>query len=235
MSVIHDRTVTIVDAARLIFRTSAPDDRQVHRVYELMKVGAIRVRDCGGSPLRWTTTEGALADFLTSQREARMKVQRSSQRLRKPNAGLGDEHPLAALHEDDEESDKLRGVYRNIWRDYFLAVMLRRRVGHRTHLFARWVVVGQVVVLLTLIGTFAGVVRLTWNPKPAEHAAIECWIAENTDDFGVTRWFPFEEVADVAGTVVRVQYRYQKESRRWIHTDRRFQVLGDTVTELPGE
>lgn len=235
MAATQDRTISIVDAARLIFRTSTPSDKHVHRVYELMKIGAIKVRDHGGSPLKWTTTEVALAEFLASQREAHSNLVRASHRLAKPNAEMEPTGPLAALHEDDEEAEKLRDVYRGIWRDYFLAVMLRRRVSHRSHAFARWVVAGQVIVLLAMVGAFAGAFRIAWLPTPAEHIAIERWIDEHTDDHAVLRWFPAEEDAMAEGAVVRVQYRYQKDSNRWIHTDRRFQVLADTVTELPSE
>lgn len=231
----QDRSVSIVDAARLIFRTSAPSDKQVRRVYELMKVGAIRVRDYGGPPLRWTTTEGALADFLASQRESRAIVKRASHLLAKPTATLESALTPAARHDDDEATENLRDVYRGIWRDYFLAVMLRRRMSHRTQAFARCVVAGQVILLLALIGVFTGVCRMAVSAKPAEHTAIERWIEANTDDYKIKRWFPIEADADGGGTVVQVQYCYQKDSRRWIHTDRRFQVLGEGVTELPGE
>ena len=56
--------------------------------------------------------------------------------------------------------------------------------------------------------------------------------ASNTDDYAVTRWHPTETDPDGAKMRVRVQYRYKKDSPRWIHTDRTFQVAENHVTEL---
>ena len=59
-----ERVLSIVEATRLIYRTRTPTDQQIHRIYEQMKAGLLRTHQRGGSPLRWTTTEDALAEFL---------------------------------------------------------------------------------------------------------------------------------------------------------------------------
>jgi hypothetical protein len=218
MAITSDRAISLVEAARLIFRTSTPNDKQVHRVYELMKAGALAVRDHAGPPLKWTTSEAALAEFLASRREARANRQQPGQR-----------------HADDGEADKLRVVYRNIWRDYFLAVMLRKRMEHRSRAFQHSVVVGQVLLLVALVGLMLGGMRWTFIPLPPERAPIERLIAETTDDYAIERWHPAEPTADGNGSSVRLEYRYLKESKRWVHTDRRFRVVGAQAEELPGE
>lgn len=232
MTTSSDRVLSIVDAARVIYRTRSPSDKQVHRVYEQMKIGTLKVRDYGGPPLKWTTTEEALAEFLAANQVERAKAQQAIQDAIRRSREGADEKPIARTTDDANEMEKLRDVYRHIWRDYFLAVMLRRRVQHRSKTFHRAVVGGQMLLLVVLVGTFIGGVRLTFRPTPPEHKAVERWLADNTDEYKVTRWHPIEPAVNGEGAVVRVEYRYFKDSRRAIYTDRIFRVIADDVTEL---
>jgi len=227
------QVLSIVEAARLIYRTRSPDDKQIHRVYQQMKTGALKVRDHGATPLKWTTTEGALAEFLaTNQIERTLGHPATEAAKRRSTLATtnGLNHPSIDF---EAEANQLRDVYRGIWRDYFLAVMLRRRMAHRSSAFNRFVILGQAMLLLTSIGLMVGGLRFGWVTKPREHVAIEKWIDWETDEFAITRWHPSEEIAETAGSVIRVEYRYRKDSRRWIHTDRRFQVVDDEVIQVP--
>ena len=225
----REATVSLVEAARLIYRTRTPNDKQIHRVYQQMKAGVLRVHNHGGPPLKWTTTEAALAEFLAASKIEHTlghpAIEAAKKQTRELAQGLD-----RSTADHAEETAKLRDVYRGIWRDYFLAVLLRRRMAHRSHSFHRWVVVGQVITLVLLVSLTIASVSWSILPVPPEHAAVSQWIAANTDDFSVTRWFPVELRAAGDGSLVRVQYRYQKESRRWIHTDRTFLVSGEEVT-----
>lgn len=234
MATSSDRPISMIDAARLIFRTRTPSDKQVHRIYQLMKAGALTVRNFAGPPLKWTTTEAAVADFLAAGQVHRTLGHPAVEAAKKRAALQATESPTQLPANYEEESVKLRGVYQSIWRDYFLAVMLRRRTAHRSRTFQRAVVAGQVILLLTMIVTFIGGFRYTFLPAPPEHLAIEHWIELNTDEFHVSKWHPTVPASDGDGSVVRVEYRYQKESQRWIYTDRTFRVCGDEVTEIEG-
>jgi hypothetical protein len=233
MSISSERSVSIIDAARFIYRTRSPSDRQVHCVYQQMKAGTLRVRHYAGPPLKWTTTEEALAEFLAaSQLERSLGHQAVEAAKKRSTIGNADEHTAQLPHHYEEESEKLRDVYQGIWRDYFLALLLRRRMVHRSVAFHRAVIGGQVMLLVALVATFIGGIRFTFEHTPPEHTAIERWLGENTDEHQVTRWHAPEAAPDGNGSIIRVQYRYQKDSRRSIYTDRTFQVAGDEVTEL---
>lgn len=58
------KPVSIVEAARLIYRTRSPSERQIRRVYQRMKAGLLEVHEYGGEPTEWTTTEQSLAEYL---------------------------------------------------------------------------------------------------------------------------------------------------------------------------
>jgi len=211
MSVASDRPVSLHHAARVLFRARQPNANQVEQVARLMKSGALPA-DCRANRERWTTTEAALADFMAN-----------SQLTRQATAtGAGEE---------------LRPVYRGILRDYFLAVMLRRRLAGRSVAFRRAVVAGQAVVFLLLFGLAGGSAlkirsRVT---SPPERQAVEAWIAERTDAYAVERWAPTQRAPGSGGLLVEAAYRYRKDSPRWVHTQRRFLVAGQAVTELVEE
>jgi hypothetical protein len=223
------RPVSIVEAARLIYRTPSPSERQIRRVYERMKAGLLAVRDCDGEPSGWTTTEQALAEYLaksmvrrkpspTGPLPGRAEKRRSDRRWRK----------------EAREARRLRDVYRGMWRDYFLAVLLRRRAAHRSAAFRRAVIVGQAAILGALLAACVATVRFTLAPAIPEHAAIERWIDANTDRHQITRWHPAVPAPDRRGVLVEVEYRYASGSPRAIHTRRIFRVVGSQVSEEPG-
>jgi hypothetical protein len=126
------------------------------------------------------------------------------------------------------------GVYRGIWRDYFLAVMLRRRIAHRSVVFHRAVLAGQIVVLLSIVVLAFGLSR-SIKPTPPERSAIERFLVVQTDSFHIERWHPSRTSADGTGLLVEVEYRYTKDSRRVVHTRRTFRVAGDEVSEVSDE
>jgi hypothetical protein len=232
MSSSHDRSISIVEAARFIFRTRAPTEKQLRRVYEQMKAGALRVLDNRGPPLRWTTTESALADYLAGRQLDRARSGLSPSPKCVSDEAI-DEPVTAALPDHlQQDAERLRALYQGVWRDFFLAIMLRRRMAHRSKSFHRSVFAAQVAMLVAMVGIIFGTIRFAWTPVVAERVAIENYLAEQTDRYMIERWFPTTLATDGAAQTVRVQYGYAKDSSRVIHTDRTFQVRGTEVTEV---
>src|SRR5690606_14099260 len=67
MNITPDKTLTVIDAARLLYRTKSPSQAQVNRIQKLMKAGVLPECNCDGPPLSWTTTAGAIADHLAKE------------------------------------------------------------------------------------------------------------------------------------------------------------------------
>lgn len=267
MSGVGHRPLSLVEVARLIFRTPHPSDQQIGRVFERMKVGALRVHQRGATPRDWTTTEESLAEFMANEMLKRQSAAARPATLARPGvaarpaaaAGAGatttasranksvatahrQAQPLphgrtgkghAAQQRAGADHD-MRGVYRGIWRDYFLAVMLRKRVAHRSVNFHRAVLGGQVGILLTIV-VLVLTVRHSFNRTPAERIAIKQYLAEQTDTFHIERWHPSQPDSSGDGLLVEVEYCYKKESTRAIHTRRTFRVVGDAVSEVADE
>jgi hypothetical protein len=212
-----DKPISVVEAARTLYRTTSPSDEQLLRVCRLMQTGALQPRQRAGSPMTWTTTSAALADFL-----AHSAVQRC-------RAAASDLPATVTAR----EASKLSGVYREIWRDYFLAILMRQRADQHGATFRRAVVVGQVVALFTLVSVFlitlAGVRSFH---TPAAQKLILRQIDASTDEFSVTRWHQAVPAPEGEGQLVRIEYRYRKDSSRWVYTDRTFHVAGEQVVEL---
>ena len=194
-----------------------------------MKSGMLPVHDYGREPLEWTTTEGALADYLAARlSQPRAKPTRLSE---------GDQLPVKASRSTrrDRAATELRSVYRGILRDYFLAIMLRRRTGSRSATFRRCVLAGQIVMLASFAGLLVTLVRIaTPAPRP-EFDMVQKWIDEATDRYEVLRWHPIKIPPDGHGVVVEVEYKYAKDSSRTIFTRRSFRVVDETVEEIPAD
>lgn len=226
MPALGEKTISLVQAARLLYRTKAPSGEQIDRVLELMRSGELSAHDGGKNPQRWTTTNVAIADYLATKRVRR-------NRDGKPVAAE-DAVPVSRGQLAAKAKNEMNLVYHGIWRDYFLALMWRRRIAHRGVAFRRAVVAGQVVMLLALAGIFLSAIFAIRGRiiAPAEHQAVARWIEANTDDFAIQKWHPTQATADGQVLNLTVEYRYRKDSPRWIHTKRTFAVTDGTTREL---
>jgi hypothetical protein len=224
------KPVSIVEAARLIYRTRSPSERQIRRVYQRMKAGLLEVHEYGGEPTEWTTTEQSLAEYLATSMVKPRKPPPAAEAAQRAGDGLG--RRARRSTKDIREARRLRDVYRGMWRDYFLAVLLRRRTAHRSTAFRRAVVAGQAAILVGLIAVCAAAVRFAIEPVPPQRAAIDRWIDAITDRHEITRWHPAQSAPDGRGVLVEVEYRYASGSPRTIHTRRTFRVVGDEVSEV---
>lgn len=219
MSSLSGRRVSLTQAAQVLYCTRAPSDEQLHRVTQLMKAGELPPREQRGSPLSWETTDTAVAEFMA---RSHMK-----------HAIASPKTVRAKIASQKENLTELHGVYRSLWQDYFMSVFLRRRMSHRSAMFHRAVTGGQVLMLLSILVLLSTAVdQLQQFRAPPEHDSIESWIQENTDAFSIKQWHPTVPEPEGHGLLVRVEYRYRKESSRWVHTDRTFLVNGDEVEEV---
>jgi hypothetical protein len=223
-----DKPVSLVEATRLIYGTAAPSERQIRRVYERMKSGALKVSAYGREPLEWTTSEHSLAEYLAAGMLNRRKT---SSAANDPSRPPGTPR-FARATSRTRGARKMRVLYNDILRDYVLAVMLRRRMAQRSATFRRAVLFGQITLLLSLVAVFGSVLRFTSEPYLAERVAVERWIDENTQRHQITRWHPTQPAADGNGLIVEVEYRYVADSPRMIHTRRTFRVTGEALSEV---
>ena len=123
--------------------------------------------------------------------------------------------------------------YRELMRDYFLALIRRRTVAAgRSGMFGRSVLAGQLLVLLLMAGGIALGFKLTLGKAPPEHAAVERWLSENVGRYAIVEWLPVDEHDLGAGTAVRLKYTYYTPNRKSILTDRVFLVEGDQVMKV---
>ncbi len=231
MSKTTNRRLNLIEATRILYHTDAPTDEQIGRVYGRMKSGAIRVDDDRGEPHDWITTEKSLADFVAVEMARRQKQpgQHFDQR-REPRSS-----PKLVAKRQSLDAKSLKDVYHSIWRDAFLAILLRRRMAHRSVKFHRTILICQIVLLVTLVGTILSVTGFVTRRIAPERAAIASWIESQTDTYQVTQWHPPKTLPDGSGVVVEVEYRYTKDSRRPVNTRRTFQVVGDEVSEVLDE
>ncbi len=224
-----NRELSIVEVARLFYHTASPSDEQIQRVYKRMKSGAIPVHDYGREPIEWTTTEEAFAEFLAAQmlkpRGASKRILPRDERAPRASASAPSAHRA-------HEAKRFRSVYYSMSREYFLAVLLRRRMAHRSAAFRRAGLAGQIAMLAAIVGMTVASLRVALRPKLPEQVAIEGWIDQHTDRHQIVRWYPTEPDTDRDGVIVEVEYRYSKDSPRMITTRRGFRVVGDEVQEI---
>ncbi len=228
------RRLTPLDVAEIWFGTRSPSADQLRKVLARMQSGALALTDASAPPARWTTTEQALATFLAARRASKDAVRRGNGAAG-PSASDPVPTTLADAHLLHHKNSMLRGAYRNVWSDYFLAVMIRRRVPHASRAFGRAVIAGQLIVV-AIIAFMVVEATGAWAPgRPIEQQLVDDHLTTQHDWHQVEQWHPPEK--DNEGRqVVRVEYRYRDgDSSRVVSTDRRFTVGTDHVTEVFSE
>jgi len=203
MSEPRDRVLSAREAARIIYNAPHPTDEQTNKVRAKIARGLLPASAKG----HWTTTSGGVADYLAANVGRPPDPQAKS-------TGRGAQRP---------EADKnLSKFYRDLLKDYFLAVTLRRRSGGHTRTFDRAVLAGQIGTLLlgfALLGLgYRAGLRAAHS---AEQVAVLSWLDGNVQSYKIVEWFP--PVAFQDGAIIRVRYKYF-ENRKPIETDRRFLV-----------
>jgi hypothetical protein len=222
-----NRRLDVREAARILYKTPDPTPQQVDAVRRELARGSL----AGNRDGLWTTNQ-AVADYLAGRTHERRAM----------GGGRGDptggfvpvpSRPAAGAGRTGgiRSNDTLVTLYQDLLRDYFLAVLRRQKQQRRSKFFERAVVAGQVACLLMLLGVFVFGLKVAQSMRqPPEQVAVERWIAENSGDYHVIRWYPTEPARDGGGAIVRVEYQYYSPSRKGITTDRSFEVRGDQVT-----
>ncbi len=150
------------------------------------------------------------------------------------NRLLGTREAAKILYATDKPTaSQIRQVYHDILKEYFQALILRRRTRNTKRRFQVAVLVGQVGLLLAFVAAVAGSVKPFFSTVPPEQVAIQQWLREHAPGHKVTKWYPPEP--DGEGVKVRVQYRYLTRQGKGIHTDRLFIVEDSHVTRVDSE
>ena len=206
------KTLNPRDASKLIHATDQPSEQQVRWVERQLKSGKIKGIRARKAKACWTTTTAAIAQYMAevSLSEATTSGSATPNARPRGTAELGD-------------------VYRDVLKDYFLAVIFRRGQRASSKRFRRAVAMGQVLTLLIIVSVTAASISPLLAGSPAEHAVIENWIEENAGRFNIVRWHPSEPVANGQGLKVRVEYRYASPGGKLVTTERVFTITGDRV------
>ncbi|MEX2138784.1 MAG: hypothetical protein WD894_05950 [Pirellulales bacterium] len=223
-----DKPLTLTEAARLIYQTSQPTAEQVYRVLARIKGGVLKGTRGGKSG--WTTTTESVAEYL-----ARQSVYHQAARQDGPARNGRQPPPLTSIPTlPEEHSRTLRTAYGEMLKEYFLAVLLRRKRDHRSKLFQRCVVATQFALIVFVFWLGAATVRQGMAPIASERRAVEKWIEENAGGrFQVIEWYASEPSAE--GMIVPVEYRYYRKGAKPVETHRTFLVVGDEVKLLDNE
>jgi hypothetical protein len=228
MSSDRGRTLTPKDVAEIWFGTRTPSVDQMRKVYAKMQSGVLPINDPEAPPARWTTNEGALARYLASRRTTKEAAQHEKGKRIAPTAG-----PVTAttvfVHRGDKD---LRDAYANVWREYFLAVMGRRRSKDASRTFVRAVAAGQAVAVILIGLLVVRALGLASSGMPPEQRSVDDHLTTLHGWHRADRWHSTEIDAE-GRPIVRVEYRYRDgDSNRVVHTDRTFLVTGTSVREF---
>jgi len=226
----RDRALTVRQAAEILYSTKHPSSLQIRRVEERLECGAIAGRK--SAQRRWTTTAACIADYMAGQTYRRQLGRRYAPR------GGNASHARAARESEPKSPDQdapLRSVYQEVLKQYFLALIFRRRARHATKAFCRAVLAGQVGLLLLMVLLLSTCLRplgRALQAPPAEHAAVQRWLAEHEQRFSITRWYPAVQSPDEEGVSLRVEYAYTSGRNETVETDRTFLIKhGRVVSE----
>ncbi len=233
-----EEPISAEQAAALIFGTNAPTMAQVGGVRDMMRRGELRQ----SAKRHFTTTRNAVADYLADRelRKAERSLKRSlatdgqangiKSRKHEKAIGGGQSPRHIAPAAVAGKHRHLRGMYRDLLRDYFLSVVVYGRSRDRSAEYQRRVLIGRciVVVLLgALIGwTFYNMVSGTPNaPEWAEAGAVRAR-QENSPEKQVVLAFLRKYrtgavLMDIlparqrpGGKAIRVRYRHQLTDKR---------------------
>jgi hypothetical protein len=204
-----DKRLTHQEAAQVIFGTQKPTAAEVDKVQQLI----VQCELAGDS--RGTTT-AAVADFLARRATTRQRVAR-------PSAAEQSLHRV-----------ELDTIYHESLKNYFLAVLFRRRIRGASVHFRRAVFGGQVVLLMLMLLAVAVSARTAFPPLAPERAAVVRWLETNAKKPRIIRWHPAMTGSD-GRLRVRVEYHYVAESGKGIDTNRVFVIDDGEVADVEWE
>jgi hypothetical protein len=163
--------LSAVEAARRIYNTPSPTAEQVGRVVQKIADGRLKRSPRGGP----TTTAESVAEYLARKETAHANQHRGS-------GGLpGRQLPPAALA---HVYDPLQPLVKGLLRDYFLAVVLRRKVNNRSGLFHGAVIATQAMLLVLMIASIWFVTDRAVRSQNAspEKRAVQAWLVQKYEN-----------------------------------------------------
>ncbi|MDX1947274.1 MAG: hypothetical protein SFU86_17870 [Pirellulaceae bacterium] len=192
MSTAVGSPISAVEAARRIYNTPQPTTEQVGRTVEKIEAGTLPRGPRGGM----TTTAEAFAEYM-----ARREAARTGAHLRTPGAAG---EPVPVKH-----AAKFNPFYRGVLKDYFLAVVLRRDMAHRSPVFQRLVLAGQAVLLVAIISLMitGAATAMRVRALPPEQQAVQTWLAGKYEGCEVT------SLRTQPDSRVLARFRYQVNGR----------------------
>jgi hypothetical protein len=229
------RTLTPLEVAQTYYATPKPSGDQLRRIYARLKSGAIELNDPQAPPGRWTTTEASLARFLAT-RQAKQEAARHGVCVsREERSAISDTNTATSSMLLQRSDTVLRDIYTNAWRDYFAAVMFRRRLSKGSRTFERAVLAGQFMVVVIIAIMTMSAFKVFAPGTPHERRMVAAHLAAKHAWHEVDQWHAAH--TDSSGRLLlRVQYRYRDGSiGKVVQTDRTYVVTAEGASELPSD
>ncbi len=114
---------------------------------------------------------------------------------------------VAASQQSKERDPDLSGFYGDLLRDYFHAVVTRRKLDNRSSEFRRSVVIGQVLGLLFLVSLLGGACYWTFV-ESAEKTAVRQFLQQEYGDITVRKWHKTQTTPVPNEFMVKVEFSY---------------------------
>jgi hypothetical protein len=218
------RTLTLHQAAQVICRTQKPSGEQIAKVQAELENGVLKGQK--DPKYGWTTTGALVAEYMARRQLHKQRVKREAAEGKSVAGSAG------ASHADEQYrgGEELKPVYRDILKDYFLTVLMRRRMGHQSTAFKVSVLAGQFLLLFAMVGGMVWGVKATIIPQPPEQKAVEEYVLKNFPESRIQTWGPSTAVP--GGTNVAVKFRYRPPGGKGVETERQFLVAGGRVAEV---
>jgi hypothetical protein len=214
MATEEDSILDLRNAARILFDVQAPTPEQLNHVRVLLMRGRLPRSVQGG----WTTTMAAVTNLL-AKRSLRGRLPADAPPSVVASRALDS---MSFAHREE-----LPPLYRDLLRQYFGAVLLRRQAARGTLFFERTVLAGQCLVVVVILGLVVLAVSPAFAPRPREQVLVEQFIAGENERYEILKWIPLDGSADRQR--LRVLFRYYSPSGKPIETDRIYAITGGHV------
>jgi hypothetical protein len=203
------QNISITDAANRIYNVSHATPEQIKKVESLIHSGVLEAAD----KTKQTTTLTSVAIYLARKETARQE--KSNKELQTTKGGV---------HRHESITNEL---YESIWSDYFLAVLMQRKLSHQSRFFAQAVVATQVLLLVLGLGTIGWA---TWSVMktpliPKEHVVIQKFLSQQFSEVTVTKI-----TSNTSGGFL-AEFSY-KDNGRIIQSRLNLKIQGEQVTSF---
>lgn len=215
MSTTQLHALSAVEAARRVYNTPSPTAEQVGRIVQKIEAGTLARGPRGGI----STTAEAVANYMARKEAAQSRIHR----------GVDGHKEVVKFQRAD---DPLPTLYKGLLKDYFLAVVLRRKVSNRSGLFHGTVIATQCLLLVGMVALIwlATDLAIQGGLPSTEERAVQTWLDERYQRVEV------QSVKVISRAPLRVfaRYSYFTNSRR-IESQRYFTLEGERVVQTSSD